>query len=265
MNIGFIGAGNMAGAILKGALTGGVVLPAQIHVFDVDAMKPEQLQNEFGVVAHDTCASLIDASDILLLAVKPQQLAHVLSDLHECFSGKAVISIAAGWTTDMLIAALPEATRVLRVMPNTPALVGEGMSALSKKTDFVDQEKLFAEKLFRSLGRAVWVDEGQMEAVIGVSGSGPAYGYLFIEALADAGVALGLPRMLSIEMAAQTLLGASKMALETGQHPGMLKDMVCSPGGTTIEAVRSLEQNGFRGAVITAAIVAAEKAKAMQK
>ena len=145
-------------------------------------------------------------------------------------------------------------------MPNTPALVGAGMTAFSRECTFTDEEKTRAEEYFSAVGRLVWVEEKQIDAVVGVSGSGPAYAYMFIEAMADGGVAAGLPRAQAQELAAQTLLGSAKMVLESGLHPGALKDMVCSPGGTTIAAVRSLENDGMRGAVINAVIEAAKKA-----
>lgn len=265
MTIGFIGAGNMASAIIKGAIVGGVLQGNQALAYDLDGDKLAALNASHGVAAAGGIAELVGGSDMLVLAVKPQHLGALLAEHKALFDGKAVISIAAGWSVAMLRAALPQGARVLRVMPNTPALVGEGMSALSLTTGFTDAEKQAAHALFCALGRAVWVDEGHMEAVIGVSGSGPAYAYLFIEALADAGVHMGLPRQQSTEMAAQTLLGAAKMALMSGEHPGALKDMVCSPGGTTIAAVRSLEQHGFRAAVIDAAIASHDRAVEMQK
>lgn len=149
-------------------------------------------------------------------------------------------------------------------MPNTPAMVGEGMSVLSKAHTLTQDEANLAVKIFSSLGRVVWLDERVMEAVTGVSGSGPAYAYMFIEALADGGVMKGLPRKVAQELAAQTLLGAAKMVLESEKHPGELKDMVCSPGGTTIAAVRALEKGGFRGTIMEAVIAAVDKAEAMK-
>lgn len=264
MKLGFIGAGNMAGAILQGALAQKVLGAADVHIFDVNRARMEQLRADFGVLMHDRCEDLIAACDVLLLAVKPNVVAKVLSQNRAALSGKALISIAAGWTVGMLKAELDAGTRLLRVMPNTPALVGCGMTAFSKSHTLSEVEARFAEDLFRALGRLSWVEEYQMEAVIGVSGSGPAYAYLFIEAMADGGVACGLPRAQALEFAAQTLLGSAKMALESGKHPGELKDMVCSPAGTTIEAVRSLERDGFRGAVLEAVLAACDKAREMQ-
>lgn len=263
--LGFIGAGNMAGALLHGAVQRNVLPAKEIHIFDVDKRKMNALQNELGVQTHESCAEMIALCDIVLMAIKPNVVGKVLQENREVLKGKALISIAAGWSVDMLRRALSAQTRILRVMPNTPALVGEGMAALSKAHSLTEEEAAFAQRLFSALGRVVWVEEYQMEAVTGMSGSGPAYAYLFIEAMADGGVACGLPRAQAIEMAAQTLLGSARMVLESGQHPGALKDMVCSPGGTTITAVRTLESSGFRGAVLDAVIAACEKAMELKQ
>lgn len=263
--LGFIGAGNMAGAIIEGALRAQVLRPDEIHVYEVNTARAEALRARLGIVIHDSCAQLVAACDAILIAVKPHIVSGVLEQAREALQGKALISIAAGWSSDMLAGALDGSTRFLRVMPNTPALVGAGMTALSRKHTLTPQEATFAEQLFGALGRVAWVEEHQMEAVTGVSGSGPAYAYLFIEAMADGGVACGLPRPLAYEMAAQTLLGASQMVLASESCPGALKDAVCSPGGTTIAAVRVLERAGFRSAAMEAVIAAAEKASSMKQ
>lgn len=260
--IGFIGTGNMAVPIIEGALKSGVVAPGEI-MLDKSRSRAAHLHETLGVSLCSGLAELVASCDMLVLAVKPNVVGKVLKEAGEALAGKAIISIAAGWSTEMLIKAAPGA-RVLRVMPNTPALVGEGMSAMSKMHTLTETEAALAEKLFSSFGRAVWVEEYMMEAVIGVSGSGPAYAFMFIEAMADGGVMKGLPRKTAQELAAQTLLGAAKMVLESNLHPGELKDMVCSPGGTTIAAVRALEANGFRGAVMEAVAASADKAEAMK-
>ncbi|NLG25562.1 MAG: pyrroline-5-carboxylate reductase, partial [Clostridiales bacterium] len=231
--LGFIGAGNMGRAILEGAIRSGAVAADQAIVYDADADCAGRVRAELGVAAADSLGQLARKCDMLLLAVKPNVVGSVLSglDLH----GKALISIAAGWSHDMLCAAAP-GSRVLRVMPNTPALVGAGAAAFSRAHTLAAGEAAFVKRLFESIGRVFWVEEYQMEAAVGVLGSGPAYAFLFVEAMADGGVLEGLPRAVALEMAAQTLLGAAKLALEDGRHPGALKDMVCSPGGTTIEA-----------------------------
>lgn len=263
--IGFMGAGNMAGAIIRGAVKNGAVAAGEIVVYDVDERKALALKDELGVAAARTPHEMLDKTGMLLMAVKPNVAGQVYASLRDKLRKKAVLSICAGWSADMIRAAVPEDTRILRIMPNTPALVGAGMTAFSRDTSLTEDEKIFAQKLFSALGRLVWVEEYQMEAVIGLSGSGPAYAYLFIEALADGGVRNGLTRPQALEMAAQTLLGSAKMVLESGQHPGALKDAVCSPGGTTIAAVESLEKNAFRGAVMQAVSAACEKAMEMKK
>ncbi len=265
MNIGFIGAGNMAGALIQGIIKGEILSGANVHVYDTNRARLDQLVSAFDVRAHGTCADMIASAGIIVLAVKPNVVAKVLEEEKSALKDKALISIAAGWTSRMLSNALDPATRVLRVMPNTPALVTCGMTAFSSSHTLTDWEKAFAERVFESLGKLIWVREDQMEAVIGVSGSGPAYAYLFIEALADAGVYMGLARDQAMVMAAQTLKGAGEMVLESGSHPGLLKDAVCSPGGTTIAAVKVLEEKGLRAAVIDAAVAAYDKAVQMSK
>lgn len=263
MKLGFLGAGNMAGAILEGALKAGVVAPADAPIFDVNAGRMEALRGRWGVRACADAGELAQACDLMLLGVKPNAAGRALSALAPLWAGKALISIVAGWSTEALAAALPGA-RVMRVMPNTPALVGAGMTALSLAHTLSGEERAFAERLFAALGRVAWIDEHLMEAATGLMGSGPAYAFLFIEAMADGGVFKGLSRAMAYEMAAQTLLGAARMVLESGRHPGELKDMVCSPGGTTIEAVRALERGGFRPAVMDAVIAAADKAERLK-
>ncbi len=260
--IGFIGTGNMAVPIIEGALKAGVLKPQEI-LLDRNRSRAQALHEKLGVSLCSGLNEMIADCDMLVMAVKPNIIPKVLKEAGDGLRGKAVISIAAGWTADMLKNAI-QGSRILRVMPNTPALVGEGMTAMSKAHTLTAEEAELAERIFASFGRAVWVEEYMMEAVIGVSGSGPAYAFMFIEAMADGGVMKGLPRKAAQELAAQTLLGAAKMVLESGMHPGELKDMVCSPGGTTIEAVRALEARGFRGAVMEAVAASADKAEAMK-
>jgi len=258
MKLGFIGAGNMAGAILLGGAPGA-------HIFDVNEALMRRRAEECGAVPHSSADSLIRECDIILLGVKPNVAPTVLTQNREAFSGKAVISIVAGLTCKRLAELLPPDARALRVMPNTPALVGAGMTALCCEHSLTQEEADFAASLFESVGRVVWLHEYQFDGAIGVSGSGPAYAFLFLEAMADGGVALGLTRADAYTMAAQTLLGSAKMLLETGKHPGELKDMVCSPSGTTIDAVRTLEAGGFRSAVTEAVVCAGEKSAKMSK
>ena len=213
--IGFIGTGNMAVPIIEGAIRGGVVKPEEI-LLDQNRSRAESLQKKLGVSLCENLQEMVRQCDVLVLAVKPNVVGKVLKEAGESLQGKAIFSVAAGWTTEMLKTAAPGA-RVLRVMPNTPALVGEGMSALSKAHTLNPEETELAEQIFSAFGRAVWVEEYMMEAVIGVSGSGPAYAFMFIEAMADGGVMKGLPRKAAQELAAQTLLGAAKMVLEVNR------------------------------------------------
>jgi pyrroline-5-carboxylate reductase len=194
--------------------------------------------------------------------VKPDQVAGVLGEISPALgSNHLVISIAAGVTLSRLESCVPAGIRVIRVMPNTPALVGESASAFAHGTHATPHDSEIARKLLGSVGLVLEVKEKLLDAVTGVSGSGPAYAFLMIEALADGGVAAGLPRDIAQKLAAQTLLGAARMVLETGQHPGVLKDAVCSPGGTTIEAMHELEKGGVRAALMTAVRAAADKAR----
>ena len=265
MKIGFIGVGNMGEGILRGALRGGVVPPAEIAAFDTNTDKVGALQAELGINSADSIAQLVTKSDLVLLAVKPHVCLGVLAEIKDLLKGKALISIAAGWSQARLAAALPKSARLLRVMPNTPALVGCGMSVFEAGNTLEKAEMDFATRLFSSIGRTAEVEPRLMDAVTAVSGSGPAYAYLFLESLADGGVREGLPRALAYELAAQTLLGGAQMLLKTGEHPGKLKDNVCSPGGTTIEAVAAMEANGLRAAVMAAVQACAEKSRELSK
>ena len=259
--LGVIGTGNMGEALLRGALQSGAVDGGQVIIFDTNHEKAAQLAKDMGVSVAASPEDLLRAANMYLLAVKPNVCGALLREHRDDFYGKALISIAAGWSGERLQGSLPDDTRVLRVMPNTPALVGEGMTVFEAGDTLLPEEKEFAIKLFSAVGKVETVDAKLMDAVIGISGSGPAYAYMFIEALADGGVRAGLPRDLSYKLAAQTMIGAAKMVEETGRHPGELKDMVCSPGGTTIEAVATLEAHGLRNAVLAAVDACCEKAK----
>lgn len=261
--LGIIGTGNMGEAILRGALKGRAIQAHQVAIYDVNINKAETLSKELGVAACSSVDELASNCAIILLAVKPNIVAGLLDQNRAQFCDKAVFSIVAGWSGACLRDNLPKDARILRVMPNTPAMVGEGMIVFEKGDSLRTDEKEFATALFSTLGRVESVGAELMDAVTGLSGSGPAYVYLFIEALSDAGVQQGLPRAIAYELAAQTVLGSAKMVQETGSHPGELKDRVCSPGGTTIDAVATLEKRGFRGAVIDAVAVCANKSKEM--
>ena len=265
--IGWIGAGNMGGAILSGVLKQGLLAPQDVIV----CAKTEATLNKLsaahaGITVTTDAMRAADESSLLLLAVKPQVLGEVLKQLHGHLRGKAVLSIAAGWTMEMLQNALAgEGATILRVMPNTPCLVGEAMTAICSETTFSDADVAFAKQIFGAVGRIAVVPEKQFDGVIAVSGSSPAYVYMLIEAMGDAAVREGIPRKQAYEMAAQSVLGSAKMVLETGTHPAALKDAVCSPAGTTIDAVAALEKDGFRAAVLDAMHVCAEKSRSMAK
>lgn len=251
--IGIIGIGNMGFAILKGLLK--TYEKEDIIFTDVNKERCAQISSEMGVAHKESNAQCAGQAKYVVLAVKPQYFDPVLSDIRkEVSENHVIISIAPGITTAQLKEKLGEKTRVVRAMPNTPALLGEGMTGVCyDEKDFSQEEKETIGDIFRSLGRMRIVEERLMNAVVCASGSSPAYVYMFIEALADGAVKYGLPRDAAYEMAAQTVLGSARMVLETGEHPGVLKDKVCSPGGTTIEGVSALEEFGFRNAVIKAA------------
>ena len=204
--------------------------------------------------------------DVILLAVKPNVLGNVAASIRSLLTpAHTVVSIAAGWTMQMLTEALGETAPILRLMPNTPALVNASMTAICAEHHLEAEVFAWVQELLNAVGRTVVLPEKLFDAVIAISGSSPAYVYMFIEAMADAGVQEGLPRALAYEMAAQSVLGSAQMVLETKKHPGELKDAVCSPGGTTIDAVVSLERSGFRAAVMDAMAACAEKSRKMQK
>lgn len=264
MNIGFLGAGAMGGAILCGALETGVVKAENVYVYDLS----DQIRSKYrdlGCHIVDSNEELGTVSDIIVVSLKPQYAEGGLAELGNTVDGKALISIMAGVTTETIRKWTKGNFRLLRLMPNTPALVGAGAFALDSGTDLTEEEKDFAEKLFSSIGIVEWMPEHLIDTACGLSGAGPAYIYLIIEALADGGVMKGLPRATAQRLAAQTVFGAAKMVMETGRHPGELKDMVCSPGGNTIVGINTLEQHGVRGAFIDTVAKATERAQELGK
>lgn len=257
--IGFIGAGNMAFAMIGSAaekLSG-----VTVTYTDINQARLEAVKEATGISYVEDNMTCVEQSDVIVLAVKPQYYETVLNEIKEAdLSNKIIVSIAPGITIDWIKAHLGASTKVVRSMPNTPALVKEGMSGVSYSSDvFAEEDKQLIQEFFVSFGRVVVMTEKQLDMVVPVSGSSPAYVYMFIEAMADAAVLTGLPRDVAYELAAQAVYGSAKMVLESGLHPGMLKDQVCSPGGTTIEAVRVLEEKGFRSAVIEAMTACYEK------
>lgn len=259
--IAFLGAGAMGTALLRGLLRAGVYAPSDIGVFDVDAPRVLALADELGVQAHSDIAAFSDY-DTILLAVKPQIVESALAPLRASLSAKnTVISIAAGVSLSQLEACFDADIPCVRVMPNTPCLVGQAASAIALGKHAGEAQRVLAHRVFDVVGLALDVPETQLDAVTGLSGSGPAYVYLFIEAMSDAGVEMGLPRDVATQLAAQTVLGSAQMVLETKQHPGALKDMVTSPGGTTIAAIHALENRAFRATVMDAVVAATKRSK----
>jgi pyrroline-5-carboxylate reductase len=264
MKIGFIGAGNMATAIIGGMIAKSFLKPQDIAVYDISQQQTAKLTAQYPVAVIPSQEELLLKCEFIVLAVKPVYMKDVLKQAAHAANGKKFISIATGWTMEMLTNALREpTTKILRCMPNTPLLVGEGFTAICEETSFVREDAEWVKSLFGALGKAATLPERLFDAIVAVSGSSPAYVFVFVEALIDAGIKLGLPRDIATKAIEQTVLGAAKMLLETGEHPAKLKDMVCSPGGTTIEAIASLESYGFRNAIIQAATACAEKSKAL--
>jgi len=263
IKLGFIGVGNMGGAIIRGLLGGGHVARQNLIYYDPDPARQAQM-DKLGVETALDNAEVMH-SPVVVLAVKPQIMPAVLAGVKEfARPWHLVISIAAGVPLKVLEEALPE-SRIIRVMPNTPTLVGAGMAALAPGSLASREDLELALELFQSVGQAVAVEEKLMDAVTGLSGSGPAFVAVFIEALTDGGVKMGLPRTLAHTMAVQTVLGTAKLCLEEELHPGKLKDMVTSPGGTTIAGLHALESGGFRGVVMDAVSAAALRSEELGK
>lgn len=259
----------MGSAIIGGILGAKIAAPEDIFASDTSEDRLKALADSYGIkTVLDGNKIVAENSDILVLAVKPAVLYEVIEQIKAYASDKTVIvSIAAGQSIEKIEAAFEKEIKLVRVMPNTPALVSEGMSALALNKKISQPENAQDVKavlsVFESLGRAELVSESLLDAVTGISGSGPAYVFIFIEALADAAVRGGMTRKQAYTFAAQTVLGSAKMVLETGKHPAELKDMVCSPAGTTIDAVKELEECGFRAAVMNAVSVCIDKSRSL--
>lgn len=262
MKIGFIGLGNMARAIIGGMLDQGIVSAQDICGSAKTQRTLEAVQKEYGIDTKASNVAVAAECQTLVLAVKPQFLEGVIREIRDAVQPDTlIISIAAGKTLNWLEEAFGRRVKLVRCMPNTPALVREGCTGVCVNAAVSEEETRYSIRLMESFGRASLVEERLMDAVGAVSGSSPAYVFLFMEAMADAGVAAGMPRAQAYEFAAQAVYGSAKLMLETGKHPGELKDMVCSPGGTTIEGVRVLEEAGFRGAVMDALLATVEKSR----
>lgn len=260
----FLGGGNMAEALLKGLLSGLQVDPAHILATDIIPERLRYLHTTYGIGTSADNSQAVRDHDVIILAVKPQTMPAVLETISPVVTrDKLVISIAAGITLQTLQSALGPDRRVIRVMPNTPALVLSGAAGISPGRAATPEDVILVEGLFGAVGRAVVVSDDMMDAVTGLSGSGPAFIFALIEGLADGGVLVGLSRQVATVLAAQTVLGAAKMVLETGKHPGELKDMVTSPAGTTIAGMHALENGGLRGVMMEAVRRATERSMAL--
>jgi pyrroline-5-carboxylate reductase len=262
LRIGFIGAGQMATALARGFLQAGVADPAHIFASDVnpEAASRFATQTQGTIVANGS--EVISRSSVVFLAVKPQHISDVLADLRPKFTGtQLIVSIAAGVSLARLTDGLGSAARIIRVMPNTPCLLGCGASAFARGEAASPHDAEVVLNLLSTVGVAMEVPEKLLDAVTGLSGSGPAYVYQMIEALSDGGVRVGLPRDIATKLAAQTVLGAAQMVLTTKQHPGVLKDAVTSPGGTTIAGLHELEAGGLRGILMNAVQAATERSR----
>ena len=254
MKIGFIGCGNMASAMIGRIIKNQVVAPADILASAKTEVSREKKKEELGIAMTADNREVAAFAEVLILAVKPFYYEDVIKEIRDVVADDTiVVSIAPGKKLTWIEGLFEKPLKIVRTMPNTPALVGEGMTGISyNKEEFTIEERDTIEQFFQSFGEVVTVPEHLMSAVVCASVSSPAYAYMFIEALADSVVKYGIPRQDAYKLAAQTLLGSAKMVLQTGEHPGKLKDNVCSPAGTTIQGVAALEEYGFRNAVIKA-------------
>ena len=262
LKVGFLGAGKMASALASGFVRAGITTRKNVIASDLSPAARASFTEVAGGSSTGFNPDVIKNASVIIIAVKPDQVADVLREISPDINDQhLIISIAAGVTVAKMESALPEGARVVRVMPNTPALVGASASAFALGRSATPEDAELVCQLFSAVGVALQVKESLLDAVTGLSGSGPAYVYLMIEALSDGGVAAGLPRDVATKLAAQTMMGAAKMALETGTHPGALKDMVTSPGGTTIEGIHELEKAGVRAGLMNAVRAATEKSR----
>ncbi len=264
MNIGFIGCGNMATAMIRGMISSNVVKKEEVIASDVYEPSLIKAKEELGIKITQDNKAVVKMSDVVVLAIKPQYYENIIEEIQsEANQDTIFISIAPGKTIESMEKGFSRKVKLVRTMPNTPAMVNEGMTAFCVNGEVTQEESEQVKALLDTFGKAEQVSESLMSAVVAVSGSAPAYVYLFIEALADGAVREGMSRTLAYTFAAQTVLGSAKMVLDTNLHPGVLKDMVCSPAGTTIEAVSVLEEEGFRQAVLKAMKACADKSSVM--
>ncbi|HOJ12319.1 MAG TPA: pyrroline-5-carboxylate reductase, partial [Clostridiales bacterium] len=261
--IGFIGAGKMGSAIAKGISGSGKVFPGNIHIYDIDSDKTALLHNETGVSIEKSSIEVIEKCDIIVLAVVPGIIKSVLEPCSHLFdNSKIFVSIAAGVPIKVYKEILGDNAKIVRTMPNRPALIGRGMTLISFEKNSLSEIELYTIKdLFECVGKVEVLDESLMDEVIALTSSSPAYVFMLIEAMANAAVLMGIPAKSAYTMAAQAVSGSAEMVLETGRHPAELKDEICTPAGTTIEAVKALEKNGFRYAIIEAMEECTKKAR----
>lgn len=265
VKVGFIGAGNMGGALIKGITKGDTDKKYQMFACDINRKALDKLAAETSIMPCKDAIELVNVSDIVFIAVKPRYAKAVLEEIRDVLGNKILVSIVVGLPISWYKHILGNNARVVRTMPNTPALVGEGMTLVCFDETLAPHEKDSIMELLRYSGMAEELEESLMDEVTALTGSSPAYVFMFIEAMADAAVQSGIPRDKAYRLAAQAVLGSAKMVLETGKHPGELKDMVCSPAGTTIEAVAELEKAGFRSAIIRAMGECTRKAREIGK
>ena len=264
MKIGFIGCGNMAKAMIGGIIKNNIAAPEDIYGSNRKETDRQSVHDQYGIHVTADNIEVTDNADILVLAVKPQYYEEVITQIKDHIRAEQiVISIAPGKTLAWLAEKFGKDIKLVRTMPNTPAMVGEGMTGVTPNDQLTEAEVKLVCDILSGFGKAEVISENLMDTVVAVSGSSPAYVFMFIEAMADAAVEQGMPRAQAYQFAAQAVLGSAKMVLEIGKHPGELKDMVCSPAGTTIKAVRALEKAGLRSAVIEAMDACADAAKGM--
>ena len=264
MKLGFIGCGNMATAIIKGIISNGILDANEIIASCKTVASREKAKASLGIVMAESNREVVEQAEVIVLAVKPQFFEEVISEIKDVVRDEQLmVTLAPGKTLAWLEAQFGKPLKIIRTMPNTPAMVQEGMTAACPNPYVTEEDMAYVTQILEGCGSVEVVPERLIDAVVAVSGSSPAYVYMFIEAMADAAVAEGMPRKQAYTFAAKAVMGSAKMVLETGKHPGELKDMVCSPGGTTIEAVKVLEETGFRGSVMQAMEVCAEKSRNM--
>ena len=264
MKIGFIGTGNMATAMMGGIIKNEIFRPEEIIGADISEARRNRVKDALGICVTKSNVEVAKSAEVIVLSVKPQYYESVIEEIRDSVTEEQIlITIAPGKTIAWLEEKFAKRVKLVRTMPNTPAMVGEGMTAVCRNDAVTEEELDYACRIVGGFGKAEVISEHLMDAVVAVSGSSPAYVFMMIEAMADAAVSGGMPRAQAYRFAAQAVLGSAKMVLETGKHPGELKDMVCSPAGTTIEAVRVLEELGFRSAIIEAMKACEDVAKHM--